>query len=116
MADFEVRAVSKYMRMSPRKVRLVLDLIRGKQVDEALSLLKMTSKGSALAITNTVKSATANAENNYGLSRDDLYVSTAMADKAPSRRWRRMGARSRVKPIEHRYTHITVGVSEKGNG
>lgn len=116
MADFEVRAIEKYLRMSPRKVRLVLDLIRGKPVDEALGILKLTSKGSSLAVSNAVKSAAANAENNYGLSRDDLYVSTAMADKAPSRRWRRMGARSRVKPIEHRYTHITVGVSEKGNG
>lgn len=113
MADFEVKAIEKYLRMSPRKVRLVLDMIRGRQVDEALGILKMTSKGSSLAVTNAIKSATANAENNYGLSRDDLFISTAMADKAPSRRWRKMGARSRVKPIERRYTHITVGVSEK---
>lgn len=113
MADFEVKAVEKYLRMSPRKVRLVLDLIRGQQVDKAIGVLKMTSKGSAVAVSKAINSAAANAENNFGLSRDDLVISTAVADKAPSRKWRKIGSRSRVKPIEHRYTHITVGVSEK---
>lgn len=113
MADFEVKAVEKYLRMSPRKVRLVLDMVRGKQVDQAIGVLKMTSKGSAVAISKAINSAAANAENNFGLSRDDLVISTAVADKAPSRKWRKIGSRSRVKPIEHRYTHITVGVSEK---
>ena len=114
MADFEVKAIEKYMRMSPRKVALVLDLVRGKQVDEALGLLKMTSKGSALAVSKAILSAAANAENNFGLSRDDLFISTAYANEAPSRRWRKIGGRSRIKPIERRYTHITVGVSERG--
>jgi large subunit ribosomal protein L22 len=113
MADFEVKAISKYLRLSPRKVRLVLELVRGKQVDRAIGILKMTPKGSAVAVAKTINSAAANAENNFGLSRDDLYITTAMADKAPSRRWRKIGSRSRIKPIEHRYTHITVGVSEK---
>ncbi len=115
MADFEVRAIEKYMRMSPRKVRLVIDLIRGKQVDEALGLLKLTSKGAADPVSKAILSAASNAENNFGLSRDDLYVTTIFADKGPSRRWRKIGARSRIKPIERRTTHITVGVSEKGN-
>ncbi len=115
MADFEVRAVEKYMRMSPRKVRLVLELIRGKQVDEALGILSMTPKGASTAVSKALKSAAANAENNYGLARDDLYISTVYADKGPSRRWRKIGARSRIKPIERRTTHITVGVSEKGS-
>lgn len=113
MADFEVKAVEKYLRMSPRKARLVLDTVRGKQVDLALGMLKMSSKGTADAIAKAINSATANAENNFGLSREDLFISTAVADKAPSRKWRKIGSRSRVKPIEHRYTHITVGVSEK---
>lgn len=113
MADFEVKAVSKYLRMSPRKVRLVLNLVRGKPVDQAIGILKLTPKGSAEAVSKTIHSAAANATNNFGLTREDLYISTAFADKAPSRRWRKIGSRSRVKPIEHRYTHITVGVSEK---
>lgn len=115
MADYQVKAVEKYMRLSPRKVRLVLDLVKGKQVDEALGILKMTSKGSALVVSKAIRSAAANAENNFGLSREDLYVTMAFADKGPSRRWRKIGARSRIKPIERRTTHITVGVSEKGN-
>lgn len=115
MADYQVKAVEKYMRLSPRKVRLVLDLVKGKQVDEALGILKMTPKGSALVVSKAIRSAAANAENNFGLSREDLYVTMAFADKGPSRRWRKIGARSRIKPIERRTTHITVGVSEKGN-
>lgn len=113
MADIEVKAVEKYLRMSPRKVRPVLDLVRGKQVDQAIGILRLTPKGSSEAISKAINSAAANAENNFGLTRDDLYITTAVADKAPSRRWRRVGSRSRIKPIEHRYTHITVGVSEK---
>lgn len=113
MADIEVRAIEKHLRMSPRKVRLVLDLVRGKQVDQAIGILKLTPKGSAGAVAKAINSAAANAENNFGLSRDDLYITTAIADKGKSRRWRKIGSRSRVKPIEHRYTHITVGVSEK---
>jgi large subunit ribosomal protein L22 len=115
MADFEVKAVEKHLRLSPRKVRLVLDLIRGKQVDEALGILKMTPKGASVAVSKAIKSAAANAENNFGLTREDLYITTIFADKGPSRRWRKIGARSRIKPIERRSTHITVGVSEKGN-
>jgi large subunit ribosomal protein L22 len=108
-----VKAIEKYLRMSPRKVRLVLELVRGKQVDQAIGILKLTPKGSAEAVSKAINSAAANAENNFGLSREDLYITTAVADKAPSRKWRKIGSRSRVKPIEHRYTHLTVGVSEK---
>jgi large subunit ribosomal protein L22 len=113
MADLQVKAVEKYLRMSPRKVRLVLDLVRGKQVDQAIGILKLSTKGSAGAVARAINSAAANAENNFGLTRADLFITAAIADKAPSRRWRKIGARSRIKPIEHRYTHITVGVSEK---
>ena len=115
MADMEVRAVEKHLRLSPRKARLVIDLVRGKPVDEALGILKMTSKGSALEITKAIKSAAANAENNFGLDRDNLYISTIFVDKGPSRRWRKIGARSRIKPIERRSMHLTVGVSEREN-
>ncbi len=113
MADLEVMATEKHLRLSPRKVRLVVDLVRGKQVDEALALLKMTPKVASMAVYKAINAAAANAENNFGLNRDDLYVKTIFADKGPSRRWRKMGARSRIKPIERRSTHITVGVTEK---
>lgn len=113
MADLEIMSTAKHLRLSPRKVRLVIDLVRGKPVGEALSVLKMTPKVSALAVWKAINTAAANAENNFGLDREDLYVKTIYADKGPSRRWRKLGARSRVKPIERRSTHITVGVSEK---
>ena len=113
MAELEVKATEKHLRLSPRKVRLVIDLVRGKKVDEALGLLKMMSQGSGLGVSKAINAAASNAENNFGLNREDLYITTIFADKGPSRRWRKMGARSRVKPIERRSTHITVGVSEK---
>ena len=113
MADLEVMAVEKHLRLSPRKVRLVVDMVRGLPVDEALGILNLTPKGASLAVSNAIKAAAANAENNFGLNRDDLVVKTIYADKGPSRKWRKMGARSRIKPIERRSTHITVGVVEK---
>ena len=113
MADLEVKATEKHLNLSPRKVRLVIDLVRGKQVDVAVGLLKMKTKGSALGVSKAIQAAAANAENNFGLNREDLYIRTIYADKGPSRRWRKIGARSRIKPLERRSTHITVGVSEK---
>ncbi len=113
MADLEVMATEKHLRLSPRKVRLVIDLVRGKQVDEALGLLKMTPKGASAEVYKAIRAAAANAENNFGPSRDDLYIKTIFADKGPSRKWRKIGARSRIKPIERRSTHITVSVQEK---
>jgi large subunit ribosomal protein L22 len=115
MADLEATTIQKHLRLSPRKVRLVVDLVRGKQVDEALAILKMTTKVASLAVSKAINAAAANAENNFGLDRDDLYISMIYADKGPSRRWRKYGARSRIKPIERRSTHLTVGVSEKEN-
>ena len=114
MADFQVTAVEKYIRMSPRKVRLVCALVKGKQVDEALQILKLTSKAAAKAVTKAIQSAAANAENNLALSRGDLYVAVIRADKGPSLPPRfKAGARGRAKPIERRTTHLTVSVEER---
>ena len=113
MADIEIKAVEKHLRLSPRKARLGVDQVRGKPVTEAVALLNMTAKGSARAVVKAIESAAANAQNNYGLERDDLYISTIFVDKGPSRRWRKIGARSRIKPLERRTLHLTVGVSEK---
>jgi len=109
----EVRAVRKYIRMSAQKVRLVVDLVRGKDVDEALAMLRFTPKAAAKEVAKTISSAVANAEENYGLSPDELCVSQIMADEGPTLKRGRAGARGRYKPILKRSTHLTVVLAEK---
>ena len=111
--DTEVRAVTKYVRMSPQKVRLVVDLVRGRGVNEALTILRFTPKAAAKVVAKTIASAAANAEENYGLTVDDLYISAIMADEGPTLKRGRAGARGRYKPILKRSSHITVVLSEK---
>jgi len=112
MDEVEVRAVSRYVRMSPQKVRLVVDQVRGKWVDEALTLLKFMPQAAAKPVYKTIWSAVANAEENEGLDREYLYIARITADSGPTRRWRRFGARGRFKPIRKRSTHITVVLKE----
>ncbi len=109
---FEVRAVIKYVRMSPRKVRLVIDQVRGLAVDDALAILKFTPKAAAKPVAKVIKSAMANAEENFGLSREDLYVSQIFADVGPTHKRWKAGARGRAKPILKRTSHITVVLEE----
>jgi large subunit ribosomal protein L22 len=111
--DIEVRAVGKYIRMSPQKVRLVIDQVRGKGVEEALAILRFTPKAAAKPVAKVIQSAVANAEENYGLSREDLYIAHIAADDGPRRRWRRFGARGRFKPILRRSSHVTVILGER---
>ena len=111
--DFEVRAVGKYIPMSPQKVRLIINELRGRPVDEALNILRFTPKAAAKPVSKVIRSAIANAEENFGLSREDLYVARIAAEQAPTRRWRRYGARGRFKPILKRATHLTVILSER---
>jgi len=110
--EVEIRAVSKYVRMSPQKVRLVVDQVRGKWVDEALTMLKFMPQAAAKPVYKTIRSAVANAEENEGLDREDLYIARITADGGATRRWRRFGARGRFKPIQKRSTHITVVLKE----
>jgi large subunit ribosomal protein L22 len=110
----EVRAVSKYIRMSAQKVRLVADLVRGQDVDEALAVLRFANKAAAGPISKAIASAAANAEENLGLSRDDLYVAELMIDEGPTLRRGRAGARGRYKPLLKRSSHITVVLAERG--
>ena len=112
MAEIEVRAVEKYIGMSAFKVRLVANSIKGKQVDEALAHLKFSTKAAAGPVAKAIKSAAANAEENFGLNREDLYVARIQADGGPLRKWRRFGARGRFKPILRRSAHITVVLSQ----
>jgi large subunit ribosomal protein L22 len=111
--DFEVRAVGRYIQMSPQKVRLVIDQVRGMNVDQALALLKYTPKAAAKPVAKVIRSAVANAEENFGMSRDDLFVARIAADTAPTRRWRRFGARGRFKPVLKRASHVTVILGER---
>ena len=110
----EVRAISKDTGISPRKMRLLVDMVRGKKVDEALSILKYTISPNARIVAKTIKSAAANAENNYQLSPADLKIVRIMADEARTLKRFRARARGRAAPILKRSSHITVVVTEEG--
>ena len=110
----DIRAHANFIPHSPQKVRLVIDLVRGREVTDALDMLKFIRNAAAVPVSKVLASAMANAEENFGVSRDDLYVYKIYADAAPSRRWRRFGARGRFKPIIRRASHITVILRERG--
>jgi len=109
----EVRAVAKGIGVSPRKVRLVLDMVRGKQVDEAMTILKFAPTPTARLVAKVVKSAAANAENNYQLTAADLKIVKIFADEAKMMRRFRARSRGRVSPLIKRSSHITVVVAEQ---
>jgi len=109
----DIRAHGRFISHSAQKVRLVIDLVRGKNVTEALSALKFTPNAAADPVSKVLTSAMANAEENFGVSRDDLYVYRIFADEAPTRKWRRFGARGRFKPWLRRSSHITVILRER---
>lgn len=113
MPGEDIRAKARYIPISSQKVRLVVDMIRGKDALEALDILKFMPNRAARPISKVLASAMANAEENFGVSRDDLYVYRVSADAAPTRRWRRFGARGRFKPILRRASHITVVLKER---
>lgn len=109
----EAKAVAKYMRISPRKARLVIDLIRGKKVDEAEAILRFTPNKAAEFIIKVLRSATANAEHNLSLSREDLIVTQAYVDQGPSLKRFKPRAMGRADRMLHRMSHITVAVGER---
>lgn len=106
----QVRAVARDIGISPQKVRLVVDLVRGKKVDEALSLLKFTPTPGARAVAKVVRSAAANAENNYQLTPAGLRIAQVYADQGHTLKRFRPQARGRMSPLLRRSTHITVVV------
>jgi large subunit ribosomal protein L22 len=109
----DIYAQARYIPLSAQKVRLVTDLVRGRDVVEALTLLKFTPNRAASPVYKVLASAMANGEENFGVSRDDLYVYRIFADEAPTRKWRRFGARGRFKPWLRRSSHITVILRER---
>ena len=109
----EAKAVAKYVKMSPIKLKPVTDLVRGKDLNEALTIFKFTSGKGAELVEKVVQSAAANAENNFDLNRDDLYVAEISANQGPTmKRWR-AGAQGRGMGILKRSSHISVVLREK---
>ncbi len=109
----EARAINKYIRMSPLKVRVVLDLIRDKNVEEAMAIMEHTNRAAAVVINKVLKSAVANAENNLELDRDSLYVSECYCGPGPTLKRFQPHAQGRAFSIMKRTTHITVVVKER---
>jgi len=107
-----VRAQAKWVRMSARKARLVLDHIRGRSVPEARTILAFTPRAAAVEIEKVLRSAVANAEANHGLDGDELIVESAYADEGPTlKRWRAR-ARGRVNRVRKRTCHVTLVLAE----
>ena len=112
-ADKRPQAHAKYIRISPRKVRIVIDLIRGKSVDEARAILQFTPKAASPVVLKVLNSAVANAENNLEMRHEDLYVAEVYANPGPT--LKRYIARSRgsASPILKRTSHISVVLDQK---
>ena len=109
----EVKATAKFIRRSPRKVRLVLDAVRGKSVDEAVAILRFLPHGGAKEVLAVVRSAAANAENNFQMAPEDLYIKRIFADEGPTFKRFRPRARGMASPILKRTSHLTVIVEER---
>ena len=109
----EARATLRYARIAPRKVKIVLDLIRYKSVGEALGILRNTPKAASPILEKLLKSAVANAENNHEMDVDNLYISEAYANQGPTLKRIRPRAQGRAYRIRKRTSHITLVVKEK---
>ncbi|NQU13689.1 MAG: 50S ribosomal protein L22 [Desulfobacteraceae bacterium] len=108
----EVRAVARFVRISPRKIRLVMDRIRGKKVEEALNILSFAPQKGARILKKLLDSAVANASENSGLDVDTLYVIRIYADEGPTlKRWRPR-AQGRATRIRKRTSHLTIALDE----
>ena len=109
----EAKAHVKFVRISPRKVKILCDMIRGKDVKTAYAYLMQTPKAAAEPMLKLLKSAMANAEHNHQMNPDNLYVSTAVANPGATLKRGRIASRRGFVRILKRTTHITIGVSEK---
>ena len=109
----EARAIAKNVRISADKTRLVADLIRGKDVDKAMSILKNLNKKAARLIEKVLASAIANAENNQGLKRENLFVKESYVNEGPVMKRMIMDSRGHVGRNDRRTSHVIIAVSEK---
>lgn len=112
----EAKAVARYVRIAPRKIRLVIDLIRGKDVGEAIAILKHTPKAASPVVEKLLNSAIANAEHNYEMNPDNLVVSKVTCDEGPTLKRFRPRAMGRASRINKRTSHITLVLTEKKEG
>ncbi|MFD2868643.1 50S ribosomal protein L22 [Kurthia sp. 3B1D] len=112
----EAKAIARTVRIAPRKVRLVVDLIRGKEVGEAIAILKHTPKAASPVVEKVLNSAIANAEHNYDLDVNNLVVSKVFVDEGATLKRFRPRAQGRASAINKRTSHITIVVSEKKEG
>ena len=108
----EAVATLKYARISARKVKIVADLVRGKNVDEALAIIKFTPKASSELLEKLLKSAIANAENNHGMNRGNLVVSEIYANQGPTLKRIRPAAKGSASRIRKRTSHVTIKLRE----
>lgn len=108
----EARAIAKNVKIAPRKARLVIDLVRGKTVAQADVILSNLNKEAARLIRKVLTSATANAENNLGLKKEDLIVKEAYINEGLVMKRMKFGSRGHVDPIKKRTSHITIVVSD----
>lgn len=109
----EVNATAKYIRIAPRKLRIVLNLIRGKKVADAFAILKFTPKAGSEVVEKVLRSAVANAEHNNDMNVDNLFVSTCFVDQGPTLKRIHPRSRGQAFKILKRSSHVTVCVSEK---
>ena len=109
----EARATLSYARISARKVKIVADLVRGKDVDEALAIMKFTPKASSEVLEKLLKSAIANAENNHEMKHENLYVAEIFANQGPTLKRIRPAAKGSAVRIRKRTSHITIVLKEK---
>ena len=109
----EAKAIARYVRVSPRKARLVVDMIRGKSAGEAANILRFTPKGAAEVVAKVLDSAVANAEHNLKIKPETLYVVAAFVDEGPTLKRIRPRAMGRAFPIRKRTSHITVVVKQR---
>ena len=108
----QAKAILRGVRISPQKVRQVVDVVRGKPVDRALAILRNMPQKAAAEVARTIQSAAANAENNFKMSPEDLVVFTIYADEGPTMKRSRPRARGRANIIRKRSSHITVIVDD----
>jgi large subunit ribosomal protein L22 len=106
-----VRASARYVRIAPRKVRVVADQIRGKDLEEALALLRFSPRGAAETVRKVIESAAANAENNFDLDPEEMKIAQISVDEGPTMRRYRPRARGRATRIEKRTCHINVALT-----
>lgn len=112
----QAKAIAKSVRIAPRKVRLVVDLIRGKSVGEAIAILRHTQRGASSVVEKLLNSAVANAEHNYEMDAENLVISEAYVNEGATLKRFRPRAQGRASQINKRTSHVTLAVTEKKEG